>query len=134
MKANAYGSGRSTDSDGYSLVAQASHPRARQNGYVAEHILIAEAALGHALPPQAVVHHSESKQNNRALVICENLAYHNLLHQRQRALDACGNANWRKCHICKTYDDPARMSIHTSGRAYHRACDSAEKRRRKNGR
>lgn len=97
---------------GYVVVMAHGHPRADINGYVLEHILVAERALGRYLPAQAVVHHvNESKQENRGgnLVVCENDGYHRTLHRRMRALAACGNANWRKCAHCKEHDDPAKM-------------------------
>lgn len=89
-----------------------------------EHITIAEHALGKPLPPDAVVHHADgNKLNNEPsnLVICPDNDYHQLLHLRMRALDACGNANWRKCAYCKTYDDPSDMYVRYGG-AYHRQC------------
>jgi hypothetical protein len=106
------------------------------NGYVVinvgetkklAHILIAEKALGKTLPSGAQVHHlDENKSNNdpKNLVICPDAAYHKLLHQRQRAFDACGNYGWRKCQFCKTYDDPARMWT-SRKKAYHTACASS---------
>lgn len=48
-----------------------------------EHILIAERALGHALPAGAQVHHANGKRvdnRNSNLVICQDNGYHRLLH------------------------------------------------------
>ena len=73
--------------------------------YRAEHVLIAEAAIGHPLPPKAVVHHFDLNRANNAtsnLVVCEDHAYHMLLHRRQRILDAGGDPNTeRLCWRCK---------------------------------
>jgi hypothetical protein len=66
------------------------HPRANTRGYVYEHILVAESVLGHSLPAGAVVHHVDGNKHNNApgnLVICEDDAYHRLLHTRMRRLD-----------------------------------------------
>lgn len=49
-----------------------------------------------------------------------------LLHVRMQALNACGNANYRKCNICKIYDDTASMSTAKNGngqpRYWHKKC------------
>ncbi len=45
----------------------------------------AEQALGHPLPPSAVVHHHTYDGDRSQLVICQDRAYHALLHQRMRA-------------------------------------------------
>lgn len=104
------------------------------NGYVnitvdrersGEHVLVAEKALGKKLPKGAIVHHvDENKGNNRNenLVICPSGAYHSLLHQRSKALNESGNANWRKCWVCKNYDSPENLYI--NGQVGHKRCIS----------
>ena len=87
--------------------------------YTYYHILLGEHALGHALPKNAVVHHYLSF----GLVICPNQRYHLLLHRRMRALDACGNAAWRKCQICKQWDEPKKLYVSPDNwTIYHREC------------
>lgn len=95
---------------------------------VDEHILIAEKALGRKLPEGVEIHHVDGNGFNNSpnnLVICPDSAYHNLLHQRQRAFDACGNYNWRKCPYCKQYDDPANLVFHKGNQPAHLTCKSA---------
>lgn len=88
-----------------------------------EHILTAESAMGKPLPKGAVVHHFDldNKNNsNENLVVCTQ-SYHMEIHRRQRANDACGHPDWRKCPICKEYDDPTKMK--KNGLSYrHAAC------------
>jgi len=73
--------------------------------------MIAEAVLGKPLPKGAVVHHVNDKSNDipSNLVICQDRAYHNLLHSRERALKACGNANFRQCRYCKGWDNTENL-------------------------
>lgn len=128
--------GRHT-SGGYVYILKPEHPRANTRGYVREHVMIAEAALGKPLPAQAVVHHIDtnpSNNKNTNLVICEDQAYHRLLHQRTDAMRACGNPDWRACLFCGRYEDPATMAIRRRMRKnvellyYHKACNAVAQR------
>ena len=108
------------------------HPRSNSNGYVREHILMAERVLGKLLPPGAEVHHIDGNPGNNSqknLVICENHSYHSLLHRRERAIKACGHADWLKCRFCGKYDAPENLTIfYDSGSpnksGYHTVCTS----------
>jgi len=92
---------------GYAKILMPDYPRADSKGYVKEHIYIAEKAMGKTIPRGAQVHHHSPTQ----LVICQDDAYHKLLHQRTRAFLACGNVHWRKCWYCKQYDSPSNLTI-----------------------
>ena len=118
--------GGHVDSRGYSRVLMPEHPRSGKSGYVLEHILTAEKALGKPLPEKAVVHHANGSRNSGTIVICQDRAYHNLLHQRTRSLRACGHASWRKCCFCKQYDEPANLifSGQNKGKIYHKKCEN----------
>lgn len=98
--------------------------------YVLSHIVRAEEALGKRLPTGAQVHHVLGK-----LVICPSQAYHRLLHTREKALESCGDANYRKCSVCKQYDSIkklvlAKKASHSEGQFYHRACKAQQRRER----
>jgi len=101
------------------------------------HVLIVEKAIGGTLPKGTHIHHvngdgTDNRPEN--LVVCPDAAYHKLLHQRQRALDACGNANWFRCSYCRSYDDTAHLRAATVlGKVkfhYHLSCAAAYQRAR----
>lgn len=131
--------GRSVASSGYVTIYAPDHPRSDVSGVVYEHVLIAERALRRPLARKHPVHHvDENKANNENgnLVLCENNAYHRLLHQRQRALYACGDANALRCHLCGRYDHQEDIRRYGAPRRpYHQSClvqraDSSRRRRK----
>lgn len=88
------------------------------------HTVVAELALGKKLPRGAIVHHVDGdKKNNFScnLVLCEDQAYHKLLHQRLDALRACGNSGWLKCKFCGQHDSPKNLRIYQTTRAGRKA-------------
>ena len=129
--------GRYVNDAGYIMVYLPEHKRAAHNGYVREHILMAEKALCNELPDNAQVHNYGDVGDNSKIIICENQEYHHLLHMRQRAIEACGNPNWRKCKFCKQYDDP--NSLHIKHRPpqgweiFHNACRNEYEKQRIRG-
>ncbi len=99
--------GQTVSTAGRVCIYNPSHHRSQRQGYVFQSILVAEKALGKPIPPPIEIHHVNSDKGNDKninLVVCEDRAYHMLLHQRKRAYDACGNGSWLKCWICKNYD------------------------------
>jgi len=128
--------GTKRHSEGYLSIKNPSHQRASAEGYVYEHLLIAESALAKPLPAGAVVHHVNRKRgdnSNGNLVICQDTAYHLLLHQRERAFRATGHANYRRCYHCHEYDAPENLYLCASGnkKGYHRKCHAAYEYQRK---
>jgi hypothetical protein len=84
-----------------------------------QHRLIAERVLGKQLPDGVQVHHvnhdpSDNKKSN--LVVCENAAYHKLIHVREAAFYGCGRPDWRRCNYCHQYDNPENLQISPNGR------------------
>ena len=139
-----WGGGRSHHGSGYIMIKTPGHPKANRGGYVFEHILICEKALGKYLPLLSEPHHFDGNKANNVngnLVICQDRAYHMLLEQRTRALKRCGHADWRKCCFCKRYDEPGKLIVSgpRKNRIYHRSCendyqrDNHEKRKAQKG-
>lgn len=95
-------------------------------GYKREHVFVAERALGHALPKGAEVHHVDGdKRNsaNRNLVICQDHAYHRLLHRRARVKAFGGNPNTDHiCTSCKQLVTPTDRSRIYGKRCVCRPC------------
>ena len=88
---------------GYAFVAQIGGRKGKTK-YL--HHLIAEKAIGKELRKGAVVHHIDGNRLNNAtfnLVVCDSHSYHMMIHRRQRAFDATGDANSVLCEYCGNY-------------------------------
>ncbi len=95
------------------------HPNSTPRGEIREYRLRAVNALGKPLPEDVSVHHHDEEQ----LVICENEAYHRLIHARERAYLATGDAHKRTCTICHEWDDPENLSyVNASKSMRHKKC------------
>lgn len=108
------------------------HPRAMNGHYVFEHVLVAEKALGKSLPPKAKVHHVDKISSHNEptnLVICEDQAYHMLIHRRQRILEAGGSPSTQR--ICSACQTPKDFSEFYGASHRCKACDKIQKQRRK---
>lgn len=108
--------------------------------YLHLHRIRAERALGRPLPEKAHVHHADgSKSDNAPLVICEDAAYHRLLHRRMRIVKAGGNPNTdlicSACQQVKLADEFPKNRSTPTGHSYNcKICksisDADSKRRR----
>lgn len=84
------------------------------------HRWLAEQALGKSLPRGVVVHHHNGLRVGGTLVICQDPAYHVLLHTRTKIVRAGGNPNtdgW--CYACK---QPRLRTFFTKGHLICRLC------------
>jgi hypothetical protein len=125
---NQWRGGRRIMTTGYAQVRMPDHPRACR-GYVLEHVVVVERAMGRELRAPAEVHHFDENRANNApenLVVCQDHAYHMLLHRRAEALAMTGDPNAHKCEICHGFGDQADLTVRhrPNGhfRAYHRNC------------
>ena len=104
------------------------------------HRLVAEAALGRALPLGSEVHHVDGNVHNNTgenLVICQDKAYHKLLHYRERVLRAGGSPNTDavccRCGQAKPLDafSRTRRKISTGRQSACKSCHEMYRRDRK---
>ena len=120
---------RTLDTSGYVTVHAKGHPRTDCHGYVKEHIIVVERHLGIQVTKEMEIHHiNGDRADNRIenLVLCANSAEHKKLHQEQRAIEACGHADWRLCRYCKAYSPIYDMRVQKnktrSDTYYHLNC------------
>lgn len=95
--------GRYIDSVGYVHIRKPDHPRASVNGYVFEHILVAEEKIGRTLRDDEVVHHingvkyDNRPENLQVMTNSEHVKYHqSLLSVEQRTKKASYLVNYAK--------------------------------------
>lgn len=78
-----------------SRINRRGYVRIRMGGQsVQQHVVVATRALGRPIPVGAEVHHVDGDKRNNApanLVICQDMAYHQLLHRRARVVRAGGD-------------------------------------------
>ena len=111
--------------DGYVELRMPDNQSASAHGYVLEHVFVVESALGHKLPDGAMVHHvnGDTTDNRREnLVVCQDAAFHKLLHRRSRALSGCGHADWISCVVCKQWGAPGSMYFIRGSSGRHARC------------
>jgi hypothetical protein len=115
--------GRILDSKGYIRALCPGHPRQDSRGYVKEHILVVEKAMGKLLRSTAPVHHVDECRSNNAntnLVVCDSHAYHRIIHTRQRVKDAGGNPHLHlvcgRCNGTKVKEDFSKYASAAAGR------------------
>ena len=115
------------------------HPHASTSAstkypWVHEHTMVAVKALGRALPKGACVHHVDENPRNNApsnLVICQDNAYHKLLHVRATVRRCGGDPNTQRvCSKCSLLLPMAAFNRLASNKSdglqrWCRACQSA---------
>lgn len=126
----------------YIRVYKPSHPRAvKSSKHVYQHTLICERALGKYLPKNCEIHHVDGDITNNwpyNLVICQDRAYHMLLHSRQRIKNLGGNPNTEKicgrCQEIKSLDNfsPNRNHYSQKSNTCKNCCAQQARERRKN--
>ena len=128
-----YRGGVQQQGQGYVYRLLPGHPHADKRGRVLEHVAVACERLGTALPPGANVHHvngdpSDNRPGN--LVVCEDMAYHKLLHARARAVEACGHADWARCIYCDEWSPPDEIRLRSVATGTHRRSHARAERQR----
>ncbi|MDP2676296.1 MAG: HNH endonuclease [bacterium] len=122
---NGWKGGVTNTSGGRIKVYNPNHPRAPGDiVHIHRSLLVIEKAIGHYLPRGLDIHHNDedvTNDNIQNLFIC-NRKFHMVIHRMKKAYKACGDANWRKCWICKEYDAPENLYIRGKN-SIHRSCE-----------
>lgn len=116
------------NSYGYIRIMCKGHPRADRDGYVFEHILIAEKALGKYLPEGIEIHHLDevkSNNSNSNLIVCQDRSYHRILHSRAKSMKATGRADLHRCSCCGEWKEYKYFG--TKGNWFRTACNDCRK-------
>ena len=124
--------------NGYRRIYLPKNPGADTTGYVSYATHIVEQVLGKYLKAAVIIHHINGRKldnQKQNFVACENESYHQFLHIRKRALEACGNVHWRLCEICGEYDDLKNLydDPHRQRRYFHPECNALRSKRIYNG-
>lgn len=85
-KASEFGGHKKKRKDGYIAIYCPNHPMATKDGYVLEHILIMEKAIGRNITRDEVVHHKNHKRDDNRLENLELMTFreHARLHMKER--------------------------------------------------
>ena len=125
LKGHQWGNKGQTEDHGYIKVFNPQHPRANTEGYVYEHILIMEKALGRAISIEEHTHHIDGnpKKNEIGnLMLFATNAMHIAFHYRLKAFEKCGHYEWRRCVYCHKWDDPKNMVSNGTKSLCHADC------------
>lgn len=117
--------GRYINDSGYVCISCPDHPRANM-GYVREHVLVMEKALGRYILSTEAVHHIDGNRQNNFLgnlMLFRFQGQHVAYHYRLKAFEVCGHYDWRKCSFCQQYDHPDNLYIRGDNELVrHRHC------------
>src|SRR5208337_1853564 len=123
VQSNWWQGGRTISSSGYVLIWAPQHHRAH-HGYVPEHILVMEIALGRDILPTECVHHINQKRWDNYignLMLFYSHIVHLAYHRRLKTFEICGHYDWHPCPFCKRYDAPQKLKQNGTG-WYHPDC------------
>ncbi|MCM3130977.1 MULTISPECIES: HNH endonuclease [unclassified Paenibacillus] len=90
--------GRRITSNGYIEIRMPEHHRARGNGYVFEHIIVAEKILGRKLAPWENVHHKDRNKENNHPDNLEVLSASE--HTKKHSADKPKTGSYLNCVVC----------------------------------